>query len=205
MPLTLCPKSVDERLGPLYRLAFALQGRSGRKTWRCSDSDLEVGLSRRVDVEISQTLVIKIAGHGQRNRRVWDAVKGSDGSRKLGVGATSFVSRVADDLTSQPLGQLANGRATKRWEPMHKMIETERDGVECGKCGRFDITSTWWLDDTIAEVVITVLQEWDPPRRSYGPQFEARMGQWRPELVLPRWRCAILLRLRRATKRPVCL
>lgn len=57
-----------------------------------------------------------------------------------------------------------------------------------GTCGGFDITTAWGLDQEIAEDVVTVFafaatHNVYPDRLGYGPQFEAVVREWRPELA----------------------
>lgn len=55
-------------------------------------------------------------------------------------------------------------------------------------CGGFDITTAWGLDEEIAKDVVTVFGlavrcNTYPDTLGYGPQFEAVVREWRPELV----------------------
>jgi hypothetical protein len=57
-----------------------------------------------------------------------------------------------------------------------------------GQCGGFDITTAWGLDDAIVEDVVTVFRlavrtSNYPDTLGYGPQFEAVVHEWRPELL----------------------
>lgn len=57
-----------------------------------------------------------------------------------------------------------------------------------GSCGGFDITTTWGLDDEIVADVITVFAfaarcNAYPDTLGYGPQFEAIVREWRPDLA----------------------
>ncbi|WP_250504692.1 hypothetical protein [Caballeronia sp. AZ7_KS35] len=57
-----------------------------------------------------------------------------------------------------------------------------------GQCGGFDITTAWGLDAAIVEDVVTVFglavrANNYPDTLGYGPQFEAVVHAWRPELV----------------------
>ena len=56
------------------------------------------------------------------------------------------------------------------------------------QCGGFGITTAWGLDEDIAEDVITVFAaavrcNQYPDTLGYGPQFEAVVRSWRPELL----------------------
>jgi hypothetical protein len=55
-------------------------------------------------------------------------------------------------------------------------------------CGGYDLTKAWGLDDEIVDDVITVFRlasrvNQYPDTLGYGPQFEAIVREWRPELV----------------------
>lgn len=55
-------------------------------------------------------------------------------------------------------------------------------------CGGFDITTAWGLDDAIADDAVTVFGfaarcNTYPDTLGYGPQFEAIVREWRPELM----------------------
>ncbi|WP_043285882.1 DUF7673 family protein [Paraburkholderia oxyphila] len=55
-------------------------------------------------------------------------------------------------------------------------------------CGSYDLTTAWGMDDDIVEDVITVFRLASrvhryPDTLGYGPQFEAIVREWRPELV----------------------
>ncbi|RWJ03391.1 hypothetical protein [Mesorhizobium sp.] len=57
-----------------------------------------------------------------------------------------------------------------------------------GSCGSFDLTSLWMLDKAIVDDMVTVFaligHTHDyPDSWGYGPQFEAVVRAWRPELV----------------------
>jgi len=57
-----------------------------------------------------------------------------------------------------------------------------------GSCGSYDITNGWALDTAIAEDVCTVFRlatfsNTYPDSLGYGPQFEAVVRAWRPELA----------------------
>jgi hypothetical protein len=61
-------------------------------------------------------------------------------------------------------------------------------GWNAGQCGGFDITAAWGLDDDIARDVVTVFglavrANTYPDTLGYGPQFEAVVREWRPELI----------------------
>ena len=55
-------------------------------------------------------------------------------------------------------------------------------------CGKYDITTGWGLDEDIAEDLCVVFQlatraNSYPDTLGYGPQFEAVVRAWRPELI----------------------
>ncbi|WP_213309075.1 MULTISPECIES: DUF7673 family protein [Paraburkholderia] len=55
-------------------------------------------------------------------------------------------------------------------------------------CGAYDLTTAWGLDDDIVDEVIAVFRLASrvyqyPDTLGYGPQFEAIVREWRPELV----------------------
>jgi hypothetical protein len=57
-----------------------------------------------------------------------------------------------------------------------------------GECGGFDITTAWSVDDAVAEDIVTVFRlavraRSYPDTLGYGPQFEAVVRAWRPELI----------------------
>jgi len=56
------------------------------------------------------------------------------------------------------------------------------------ECGKYDITTGWGLDEDIAEDLCVVFQlatraNSYPDTLGYGPQFEAVIRAWRPELI----------------------
>lgn len=57
-----------------------------------------------------------------------------------------------------------------------------------GQCGGFDLTNLWNVDDAIAEDMAIVFRLVTrahnyPDTLGYGPQFEAIVRAWRPELM----------------------
>nr|WP_176455186.1 hypothetical protein [Ralstonia solanacearum] len=57
-----------------------------------------------------------------------------------------------------------------------------------GQCGGFDLTNLWAVDDAIAEdmaIVFRLVTRANnyPDTLGYGPQFEAIVHAWRPELT----------------------
>ncbi|MBR8043131.1 hypothetical protein KDW40_01980 [Burkholderia cenocepacia] len=55
-------------------------------------------------------------------------------------------------------------------------------------CGRYDLTTAWGLDDDIMDDVCVVFRLASrahsyPDALGYGPQFEAVVREWRPELI----------------------
>ncbi|CAJ0802724.1 hypothetical protein LMG7141_04150 [Ralstonia condita] len=57
-----------------------------------------------------------------------------------------------------------------------------------GQCGGFDLTNLWAVDDAIAEDMAIVFRlvtraNSYPDTLGYGPQFEAIVRAWRPELM----------------------
>lgn len=57
-----------------------------------------------------------------------------------------------------------------------------------GQCGSYDLTTAWGLDDDIVDDVCAVFRLASrahsyPDTLGYGPQFEAVVRAWRPELV----------------------
>ncbi|WP_175891670.1 DUF7673 family protein [Burkholderia cepacia] len=57
-----------------------------------------------------------------------------------------------------------------------------------GECGAFDITTAWGVDDEIADDMVAVFRlavhaRSYPDTLGYGPQLEAIVKAWRPELV----------------------
>lgn len=57
-----------------------------------------------------------------------------------------------------------------------------------GQCGGFDLTNLWAVDDAIAEDMATIFRlvaraNSYPDTLGYGPQFEAIVRDWRPELI----------------------
>lgn len=55
-------------------------------------------------------------------------------------------------------------------------------------CGGYDMTTGWSVDEAIAEDMCTVFRlatraNSYPDTLGYGPQFEAVVREWRPELV----------------------
>lgn len=55
-------------------------------------------------------------------------------------------------------------------------------------CGAYDLTTAWGLDDDIVDDVIAVFRlafrvNQYSDTHGYGPQFEALVREWRPELV----------------------
>lgn len=55
-------------------------------------------------------------------------------------------------------------------------------------CGKYDITAAWGLDDDLMEDVCVVFRLASransyPDTLGYGPQFEAVVRAWRPELI----------------------
>ncbi|SDE41088.1 DUF7673 family protein [Paraburkholderia lycopersici] len=57
-----------------------------------------------------------------------------------------------------------------------------------GSCGSYDITNGWAVDTAIAEDICTVFRLATfagsyPDTLGYGPQFEAVVRAWRPELI----------------------
>jgi hypothetical protein len=57
-----------------------------------------------------------------------------------------------------------------------------------GSCGSYDITTGWAVDEAIADDMCVVFRlatraHSYPDTLGYGPQFEAVVRQWRPELV----------------------
>ncbi|MGF6265285.1 hypothetical protein OKW34_000015 [Paraburkholderia youngii] len=57
-----------------------------------------------------------------------------------------------------------------------------------GQCGSYDLTTGWAVDEAIAEDMCVVLRlatraNSYPDTLGYGPQFEAVVREWRPELV----------------------
>ena len=57
-----------------------------------------------------------------------------------------------------------------------------------GECGAFDLTTAWGVDDEIVEDMVTVFRlaaraRSYPDTLGYGPQFEAVVRAWRPELI----------------------
>jgi hypothetical protein len=57
-----------------------------------------------------------------------------------------------------------------------------------GTCGGFDLTTMWGCDRAIVEDMVTVFRyvghhSYYPDSLGYGPQFEAVVRAWRPELV----------------------
>lgn len=56
------------------------------------------------------------------------------------------------------------------------------------QCGGYDLTTAWGLDEDIMEDVCVVFRLGSransyPDTLGYGPQFEALVHEWRPELV----------------------
>ncbi|MDR8092956.1 hypothetical protein KPB05_36475 [Burkholderia gladioli] len=56
-----------------------------------------------------------------------------------------------------------------------------------GSCGCYDLTSAWALDDNIVEDMCVVFRLASragsyPDTLGFGPQFEAVVHEWRPEL-----------------------
>ena len=57
-----------------------------------------------------------------------------------------------------------------------------------GKCGSYDLTTAWGLDEDIMEDMCVVFRLASrassyPDSLGYGPHFEAVVHAWRPELV----------------------
>ncbi|MBB5405917.1 DUF7673 family protein [Paraburkholderia youngii] len=57
-----------------------------------------------------------------------------------------------------------------------------------GQCGSYDLTTGWAVDEAIAEDMRVVFRlatraNSYPDTLGYGPQFEAVVREWRPELV----------------------
>ncbi|WP_334022016.1 hypothetical protein [Burkholderia orbicola] len=57
-----------------------------------------------------------------------------------------------------------------------------------GQCGSYDLTTAWGVDDTIMDDMCVVFRLASransyPDTLGYGPQFEAIVRAWRPELV----------------------
>ncbi|MFT0175102.1 hypothetical protein ACLKMY_40720 [Paraburkholderia mimosarum] len=57
-----------------------------------------------------------------------------------------------------------------------------------GACGSYDLTTGWAVDEAIAEDMCVVFRlatraNSYPDTLGYGPQFEAVVREWRPELV----------------------
>jgi hypothetical protein len=57
-----------------------------------------------------------------------------------------------------------------------------------GACGSYDLTTGWAVDEAIAEDMCVVFRlatraNSYPDTLGYGPQFEAIVREWRPELV----------------------
>ncbi|MGF6736154.1 hypothetical protein OKW50_008327 [Paraburkholderia youngii] len=57
-----------------------------------------------------------------------------------------------------------------------------------GQCGSYDLTTGWAVDEAIAEDMCVVFRlatraNSYPDTLGYGPQFEAVVREWRPELV----------------------
>lgn len=57
-----------------------------------------------------------------------------------------------------------------------------------GQCGRYDLTTAWGVDDAIMEDMCVVFRLASrsssyPDTLGYGPQFEAIVRAWRPELL----------------------
>ncbi|MEN8517795.1 hypothetical protein [Burkholderia sp. RS02] len=57
-----------------------------------------------------------------------------------------------------------------------------------GQCGSYDLTTAWGVDDTIMEDMCVVFRLASransyPDTLGYGPQFEAVVKEWRPELL----------------------
>ncbi|MFM0342449.1 DUF7673 family protein [Paraburkholderia fungorum] len=55
-------------------------------------------------------------------------------------------------------------------------------------CGKYDLTTAWGLDDNLMGDVCTVFRLASransyPDTLGYGPQFEAVVRAWRPELI----------------------
>ena len=55
-------------------------------------------------------------------------------------------------------------------------------------CGKYDMTTGWGLDEEIAEDMCVVFRHATragsyPDTLGYGPQFEAVVRAWRPELI----------------------
>lgn len=57
-----------------------------------------------------------------------------------------------------------------------------------GECGKYDITTGWGLDEDIMDDMCVVFRlasraKSYPDTLGYGPQFEAIVREWRPELL----------------------
>ncbi|RBB31882.1 hypothetical protein DPV79_40195 [Burkholderia reimsis] len=57
-----------------------------------------------------------------------------------------------------------------------------------GECGKYDLTTAWGVDDDIVEDMCVVFRLASransyPDTLGYGPQFEAVVKAWRPELA----------------------
>ncbi|HDR8948427.1 TPA: hypothetical protein QDA71_005493 [Burkholderia vietnamiensis] len=57
-----------------------------------------------------------------------------------------------------------------------------------GQCGSYDLTTAWSVDDAIMDDMCVVFRLASransyPDTLGYGPQFEAIVREWRPELV----------------------
>jgi hypothetical protein len=79
--------------------------------------------------------------------------------------------------------QIAQGNTGQSWRVADFLA-----WWNAGQCGSYDLTSAWGLDEDITEDVCVVFRLASransyPDTLGYGPQFEAIVRAWRPELI----------------------